>query len=231
VKTTSRRWLVLLLGAAFLSSCSSTAAPPDGAASRAEAYLAEARAVEPSVTALLRLIVARRGGDLAGFEHRFKTRDSLERKIAGELAENRRLTPDEVVIDDALRYTVRVGDDPPGHHVAVIREVLAAFEGRGHQVVRVKNYWPGGDSYSGVNSVLRAPGGLLWELQFHTPLSFAAKSQTHDRYEVYRLPDTPPAEKRRLFAEMAALWFSVPIPAGILRKGALHSRDEVILRK
>jgi len=225
------RVLLITLALLIATACASVPETTVDVPSRADHHILEARAVEPAVTELLAEIVARRGGDLAGLEHRFKTRGSLERKIAGRLAEDPGTTPDEVEIDDALRYTVRIDDDPVGHHVAVIREVLSAFGGRGHRVVLVKNYWPGGDSYSGVNSILRAPGGLLWELQFHTPLSFATKSRTHGMYEIYRLRSTPEAEKRRLFAEMAALWFSVPIPAGILRDGALHSRDEVILRK
>ncbi len=223
--------LVVTLVGLLVSACASA---PDAAVdvpSRVGFFLAEARAVEPSVTALLTEITDRRGGDLAGREHRFKTRASLERKIAGMLRDDPALAPDEMVIDDALRYTVRVEDEPAGHHVRVIREVLAALVGRGHRVLEVKNYWPGGDSYSGVNSILRAPGGLLFELQFHTAASFAVKSQTHARYEAYRRPETSAAEKRRLFAEMAAPWFSVPIPAGILRDGALHSQDQIILRR
>jgi len=223
---------LLFCGLALLlaSACATTAGAGTGVPARAEQYLLQARDLEPFVTALLREIAERREGDLVGLEHRFKTRKSLERKIAAALVKDPGLRARDVVIDDALRYTVRVGDTPAGHHVRVIREILSAFTSRGHHVVKVKNYWPGGDTYSGVNSILEAPGGLWWELQFHTPLSLATKSRTHPLYDVYRLSTTDPALRRELFAEMAALWFSIPIPAGILRPGALHPRDEVILR-
>ena len=227
-----RKALILCGLTLILATACATAPGSTGdVSSRADHYLACARAVEPSVTPLLADIADQNGGDLAGLEHRFKTRGSLERKIASAMNDQPGLRALEVEIDDALRYTVRVDDTPPGHHVRVVREILAAFEGRGHRVVKVKNYWPGGDTYSGVNSILKAPGGLLWELQFHTPASFAVKSETHSMYELYRLPETDRAKRRVLFAEMAALWFSVPIPAGILRPHALHSLDEVILRQ
>ncbi len=225
------RFLFCGLALLLASACATTPEAGTDVPTRAQYYLALAEDVEPSVTPLLREIAERRGGDLAGLEHRFKSRDSLERKIAAALAGDPGLWAGDAVIDDALRYTVRVGDTPAGHHVRVIREILSAFESRGHRVVKVKNYWPGGDTYSGVNSVLLAPGGLSWELQFHTPLSLATKSRTHPLYEVYRLPATDAARRRELFAEMAALWFSIPIPAGILRPGVLHPRDEVILRR
>jgi len=53
-----------------------------------------------------------------------------------------------------------------------IRATFKGLEAAGHKVIKVKNYWPRGDNYSGVNSVLETSDGLEWELQFHTAESF-----------------------------------------------------------
>jgi len=115
-----------------------------------------------------------------------------------------------------------VADAPRGHHDAVVRDTLAQFERDGHEVRKVKNYWPRGDSYAGTNCVLRTPAGLPWEIQFHTPTSYATKDETHDDYERMRDVRTPLEERRRLFEEMTSVWDAVPIPEGVLVRGSLH---------
>src|SRR5690606_2590316 len=100
----------------------------------------------------------------------------------------------------------------------------------GHEVLEVKNYWPRGDNYSGVNSVLRAPTGLPWELQFHTPASAREQRRGHPLYEELRLPETPVARKRELFRALAAPWEEIDIPEGVLEAGSLHPKDAVIRR-
>jgi hypothetical protein len=192
---------------------------------------ARARALEPSVSAELGAVAASAGGRLAGFEHRLKEHDSILRKMRRVLDEHPGRSPSTVVLDDALRYTLEIDDSPPGHHAAVIRSALTRLERARHRVREVKNYWPRGDNYSGVNSVLIAPGGLPWELQFHTPESFRIKSRDHALYEELRADGTTPARKREIYAEMAAAWSAVPVPAHTLDPGALHPSERIILHQ
>ena len=88
---------------------------------------------------------------------------------------------------------------------------------------------PRGDAYSGINTILQAPTGLAWELQFHTPRSFELKMSSHHQYELVRQPDTSLEKRRKLFLEISAEWESVPVPAGILELASLHPLEEVIL--
>lgn len=196
----------------------------------ADELLRRAAAHEPEVSAMLLGVADKAGTRMAGFEHRLKTRSSTLRKIRSKLLEEPGLEVSEVVIDDALRYTMLIADKPPGHHAKVIRGTFATLESSGHRVDEVKNYWPRGDNYSGVNSVLIAPDGLRWELQFHTPESFATKERDHALYEEMRADETSPERKRELFEELARPWQTVAIPKGLLKKGALHPVDEVIER-
>jgi hypothetical protein len=196
----------------------------------ADRLMARARQHEPRVSALLGRVASQVGGRMAGFEHRLKTRASLVRKIHQILHDNPGWTASDVRINDALRYTIEVGDAPPGHHADSIRVTFAALEAAGHRVVRVKNYWPRGDNYSGVNSVLAAPDGLEWELQFHTPESFRIKTRDTYLYDELREVSTAPGRKRQLYFELAAPWDSVPIPAHMLDPKALHRNEEIIRR-
>jgi hypothetical protein len=196
----------------------------------ADRLMAQAREHEPAVSYLLGRLAAQVGGRLAGFEHRLKTRLSLVRKMRKLLHENPAWTAADVEINDVLRYTIEVGDVPPGTHARAIRTALAALEAAGHRVAHVKNYWPRGDNYSGVNSVLVAPDGLEWELQFHTPESFATKMRDYHLYEELREVSTPRPRKRLLYQQLSAPWDSVPIPERILEPMALHRSEQIILR-
>ena len=180
------------------------------------------------ITPTLQFLTQRRGGRLEGLEYRLKTRESLTRKVSTLAAENPDLPLEQIPIDDAVRYTVVIEDEPPGHHDDSIHEILEIMDGIGHDVTWVKNYWPRGDDYSGVNTVLTAPNGTVWELQFHTPASLQTKDETHVYYEEYRLLATPIERKRELFQVMADLWETVPIPVGILQPGSLHPAEEIL---
>ncbi|MEJ2086747.1 MAG: hypothetical protein P8Y44_13940, partial [Acidobacteriota bacterium] len=79
-----------------------------------------------------------------------------------------------------------------------------------------------------VNTVLKAPNGTTWELQFHTSASLQTKDETHVYYEEYRLLATPIDRKRELFQTMADLWEDVPIPVGILQPGSLHPAEQIL---
>jgi hypothetical protein len=196
----------------------------------ADDLMARAAAHEPAVSRLLQDLASKVGGQMAGFEFRLKKRDSLLRKIHTVLKADPSLAVSAVVINDALRYTLQVDDKPPGRHAEAIRTALTALEAAGHKVLKVKNYWPRGDNYSGVNSVLETSDGLQWELQFHTAESFRIQHRDHELYEEMRKDDTPVETRRELYKKLAAPWEKVPIPKDMLTPRALHPSEEIIQR-
>ena len=196
----------------------------------AKAYMERAAVLEPILTPMLVEMAEARGGQMYKLKYRLKSEKSTRRKIHKLLTEDPALGLADIEIDDTVRYTMILEDTPPGHHDASVRAILADFESRGHSVVKVKNYWPKSDNYSGVNSVLRAADGLAWELQFHTAASVETNGSTRDMYEEMRLVDTPMARKQELFDLMSARWEEVPIPQGILTPGSLHTAEQIIDR-
>lgn len=214
-----------------LLACGPRLAPPPGRSAEvtavADRLADQAAAEEPQITATVRAIAGAEGATLEGLSHRLKSRRSLRRKIALRAATHPDLSVIHPDIVDALRYTAVIRDRPRGRYVAATREMLADLESAGYVVVRVKNYWPRGDNYSGVNAVLRAPSGLQWELQFHTPQSVALRDLWHSSYERLRDPTTPAGERRRLFRRMSEPWNHVRVPSGALRPGALHRREQM----
>jgi len=181
---------------------------------------------EPILTETLGQLAERHQGALFGLEHRFKQPDSLRRKLR-DLAETSTNPLTLSSIDDLLRYTIRIDDDPAGHHVRSAREILDTLEELGFTIIAVKNYWPRGDDYSGINTVLRTPDGFRWELQFHTPDSLAAEKEGHILYERMRRADTPVDEQRRLFDELADQWEGVPVPDQVLDPQSLHELEVI----
>lgn len=196
-------------------------------AARASEFRRAAEKLEPSVTPMLQELASQVGGVLHGLQHRFKSQSSLQRKIHLKMRQEQ-LTAAQVNIYDALRYTILVDDEPAGHYTKSVRDTLASLEPRGHRVVAVKNYWPRGDSYSGVNVVLEASSKLQWEIQFHTAASAETQKKSHPLYSEQRKIDTPLARKRELFDQMTTSWEQVPIPAQVLDARSLHALEKPV---
>ena len=201
-------------------------AHPSALDARIDDLLSRARTNEPGVTARLQSLAETHGAALIKLEYRLKTRSSMTRKLRKMAREQPGKDPSQLALNDALRYTFSVDDAPTGHYLATVTSVLTALEADRHQVVHIKNYWPRGDSYSGLNCVLSAADGSLWELQFHTPASIAVQAATRSQYEELRLLSTPVETKRRLFDEMTRAWGEVPVPAGLVAEDSIHPRSK-----
>lgn len=92
-------------------------------------------------------------------------------------------------IPDAVRYTYQfdAADYARGY-----QDVCSHLGSEGYTLVRSTNTWDSPD-YKGINTRWSTPEGPLFEVQFHTPDSFAAKQETHELYEKIRDPQTPRA--------------------------------------
>jgi hypothetical protein len=199
-------------------------------ADHADELMEKAVEAESWITPALTHLAELQQGEMLGLEFRLKSRDSTIRKIETRMAERGYDNPRDVPIRDTLRYTMQFGDSPGGHHNLSVAYVLATMEGLGHTVIAVKNYWPRGDDYSGINTILQAPNGLAWEFQFHTPKSFELKMSSHKVYEQVREPGVSIETRQLLYIQVADEWELVPIPAGVLEPGSLHMLEELILR-
>lgn len=197
---------------------------------RAASFIDRAARLEPNITPLLTELAERFHGEMYKLEYRLKTPKSTLRKLRKLHAGNPDLAIEALSIDDSLRYTMKLADQPPGRYVEAVTAVLAALGEAGFEVVTVKNYWPKGDGYSGINTALRDASGLQWELQFHTPASIRAQLATRAQYEELRKVATPVKRKRELFDTMAQTWDAVPLPREVLVPGKIHDREQILQR-
>ncbi len=190
----------------------------------ADDVLRRATSAESDITPRIRSVVdGVDGARSQGLEFALKSEDSLKRKIATDLADFPGLTPEDAAarIRDAVRYTMEI---PDGGYVNGIEHAVADLRAQGFEPVTFKPTWDVPDSYKGVNSTWFDPRtGQVFELQFHTPESFAAKMATHPVYEAMRVPGVSPAELDHLQAQQAETFRVVPVPDGVGRLDDLRS--------
>jgi hypothetical protein len=149
---------------------------------------------------------------LVGFERRFKELDRLKEKVADQLRSTPGLTPTQALalIPDAVRFTLRY---PYESYAAGVRKDIERLEARGFIQEERRNTWTS-EQYKGINSRWREPvSGLLFEVQFHTRISFEAKELTHKAYERIRsgAEDSERADLKEFQRRVCA---RVPIPPG-----------------
>jgi hypothetical protein len=150
---------------------------------------------------------------LIGFEHRLKSRDRIKEKVAEQMASQPELSADEALatVKDKIRFTFCYTEE---RYTNGVEADLARLEERGFDQVERRNSWSS-DQYKGINSWWREPAtGLLFEMQFHTLISFEAKQLTHAAYERLRDPRTSPAEQRELEDFQRDVCAKIPIPPG-----------------
>lgn len=187
---------------------------------------------EPAVTALLKGIEEEFQGKLSGLDYKCKSRESMLRKIRKSVDRKRVALlnegKEEEAVDipktvwettDALRYTVLLATE---RYTAAVKAAMARFAEKGMEANELKNFWPGGDNYQGINDVFqiavsKSPSGkMLFEIQFHTPESFESKMNSHKFYETFRSSNDPMLKLTNWKALCAAAK-KVPLPDGVLQ--------------
>ncbi|WP_343230472.1 XopAD/skwp family type III secretion system effector [Xanthomonas euvesicatoria] len=192
------------------------AVQPQDIAVQAQALLGRARQMEPQVTDMLQRIAARHDGQLAGTQHQLKSLGSLKEKLTQRMALKKQTLEEAAAgVNDALRYSVVLD---PQDFTAGLRAVLAALDDQGHARVKLTNqftvYPP---VFKAINVTLRSPDGALWEIQFHTPETFALKERFHDLYKhahALALGGASRAEQRKLQAPALEAFKRVASPPG-----------------
>jgi hypothetical protein len=193
------------------------------AVAKARAIREKALAVEPKVTELMKTIQENSGGEFVQLDQRVKSTDSLASKIdrdaVSEFDGDRSRAADAV--SDAVRYTLKVGDDG---YAQSLDSTVKALEASGF-TLRVKNFWQSGDPYDGVN-IKAKKDGIEVEIQLHTRSSFAHKEGeggTHPIYKAYQV-ELNDSKRESMWNQMIEIARGVSRPANygsILATGTL----------
>jgi len=125
-----------------------------------------------------------------------------EARIMARVAEDGRVkgrTPAEALaaMADLVRYTLEY---PADAYTDGVRADIERLWREGYREVAVRNYWTS-PFWKGISSTWQEPGGgQLFEVQFHTPESRAARDQTYPDYLRLRSAATSDAERAALMA-------------------------------
>jgi hypothetical protein len=150
---------------------------------------------------------------LAGLGHMLKGEDRLKEKAADVLLVESNLTVRQALakIPDVVRFTLVYSQQ---HYTQGVIVDVQRLKEEGFELVKLKNLWAK-ENYKGVNSQWRNPDtNLRFEVQFHTPESFAAKELTHEAYERLRVSGISQAERSELEAYQKRVNELIAIPPG-----------------
>jgi archaellin len=179
---------------------------------QANNLMINAKKDEPEITGSLMEVAGDHGGEIVGLEFRFKSEESLKRKMTQKFKENTEAGPADVAasINDSLRYTVLFDED---NYVNGSLAVMKSLKVKGYEFTAVKNYWKMGEGdYKGVNTTFKTKSGTKVELQFHTKKSLDTKQNVNHRvYEKFRV-ETSPKLRAQYMQEMQNNWMDVNMP-------------------
>ncbi len=168
---------------------------------------------EPEVTAVLKSLENDKA-HLVGLENRLKTLESTSRKILLN-AHDMEISVAEAskTVSDVLRYTFVIEDSV---YVATTKQITDTLIAGGYAVSKFKNYWVKDDvAYQGINALF-VKDGVIFELQFHTPISYYTKGEkTHAYYEIIRSETASEQEKAEARKKHDAAFAEIPVPAGV----------------
>jgi hypothetical protein len=114
-------------------------------------------------------------------------------------------------IHDGIRYTFLF---PAQDYAAGVADATKRLTDEGYDLRITKPSWDAED-YRGVNSRWRDnESGIPFEVQFHTPESWAAKQRTHDTYEQLCDTRTTPSVREKLEEQQRRIVAAIPVPPG-----------------
>lgn len=147
-------------------------------------------------------------------KYALKSPDRFKEKLAKLIERYPAADADDLTkeIRDGIRYTLTFDS---GHYTTSVEIGALMLTNSGYDHIETKPSWAAGE-YKGVNTSWREPSGLIFEVQFHTPESWAAKQETHDAYEKISNPNTPVADVERLREYQREVSERIPMPPGAL---------------
>ena len=112
-----------------------------------------------------------------------------------------------------IRYTLTA---PADQLAKKVLDTMAQLEKAGYKTTIVKNTWDAPNaSYRGINTTVESPDGIKFELQYHTPESYAMKDRTHILYEQQRVLDPEDPQAIALAEQMMREVASLQRPDGV----------------
>jgi hypothetical protein len=154
-------------------------------------------------------------GRLVGKEFRLKGEQRFKEKVAAarDGAPNADIGRILSNVRDVVRYTLEYGEEK---YAAGVNGDVNRMRGAGLELVKIKNSWEASE-YKGINSQWRdSDTGQVFEVQYHTRISFEAKQMTHKAYERLRaIASQDPANRsqiRDLHAYQREVSAHIPIP-------------------
>jgi hypothetical protein len=180
-------------------------------------YLQKSVDAEPAISKDIAEIRDNAGATERGWGDRLKENDSLYRKVVGVLDDPK--TAPGLPLDDLLqgmKDTVRYTNaSEPAVFTSSTRSQIQTMFDKGYENVTFKNTFDATSGYPGLNTTWRAPDGTLFEVQFHSPDSFVAKTQTHDLYGLERtLPVDDIAGRKALQDQQDEIFNNLERPPG-----------------
>jgi hypothetical protein len=135
-----------------------------------------------------------------------------EARIAARIAEDIRVkgrSPGQALgnITDIVRYTFQYSAED---YAEGVRAGIERLWREGHTEVAVRNYWTA-DAWKGISTSWQEPAaGQLFEVQFHTPQSLAARELTYPGYQRLRDPATPDGLRAAIMAFIRGVYAGEP---------------------
>lgn len=164
------------------------------------------RAVELATDDLLAVMPP--GASMYQLKHRLKSPQSLARKLAGRLDQEKQAAQ----VEDVLRYTYLTDASRFVELAGLVTEELQA---KGWRLAGVRNSYVDRSRYKGLHLDWRTPAGQRVEVQVHTPQSVTVKESTTKLYEVERDRKRPRHERNAARAECVRLSASLMPPQGL----------------
>jgi hypothetical protein len=142
-----------------------------------------------------------------------KSAERFKEKLAKMIADEPGADPAALAagIHDGVRYTFLL--DEPNYARGFV-QARSALESQRNELLTVRNTWTSDESKGVTTRWRQRDSGQLFEVQFHTHQSWAAKQQTHRAYEAIASRATPAADRERLRAYQREVCASVPVPPG-----------------
>ncbi len=184
----------------------------------ARQLLAEAGQNEPEITNDVEEIATILKAEIVGLENKFKTENSLARKLS-DYAKEKNL-PLKIIAkrtNDVLRFTYLF---PRNRYAQGLNFVQNYFQEKGYKINKIFNGWTLAGTnrdlgYRGINLTIISSRKQKFELQLHTKESFSLKTETHGLYEEFRSLNTSKTRKSEIIEEMIKRTEFLKRPKGI----------------
>lgn len=186
----------------------------------AQKLLDAAKLCEPQITEDLTTIAKVINAEIVGLENKFKSLESLERKLKNESI--KRKIPIEKIAkrnNDTLRYTFVFDKEKYSEGFA---DTITELEKLDYFIPerRIWNAWELegleiDKGYRGINATIISSQNQKFELQFHTVESFRLKTETHVLYEESRNPNVSIERNIEIVKTVLRLASKIERPKGI----------------